>query len=227
MLGEESIIIFGAIGTLAIYSYLWRENALFRIFEHLFIGVSAGLIPIITFRDILFPTVIGPVIGNNVTVLPDGKVLTPYNSLNLLYLLPMIFGLGYYFIYSKKHAWIAKMVIGCTLGFSAGLGIKGFFVEWMPQLVSSAKPLVVFNPEFSIVESLNNILFTLILSSVIFYFFFCFKVDSSKSMKVRKLARYFMMICFGAFFGSTIMARMALLVERIQFLNTAYRTIGP
>jgi hypothetical protein len=27
-----------------------------------------------------------------------------------------------------------------------------------------------------------------------------------------------MMIVFGAFFGSTVMARMALLVERVQFL---------
>jgi hypothetical protein len=27
-----------------------------------------------------------------------------------------------------------------------------------------------------------------------------------------------MMCCFGAFFGSTIMARMALLVERLEFL---------
>ena len=26
------------------------------------------------------------------------------------------------------------------------------------------------------------------------------------------------MVCFGAFFGSTVMARTALLVERVQFL---------
>jgi hypothetical protein len=28
-----------------------------------------------------------------------------------------------------------------------------------------------------------------------------------------------MMVCFGAFFGSTVMARMALLVERIGFMT--------
>ena len=28
------------------------------------------------------------------------------------------------------------------------------------------------------------------------------------------------MICFGAFFGSTVMARLALLVERVQFIIT-------
>jgi hypothetical protein len=26
------------------------------------------------------------------------------------------------------------------------------------------------------------------------------------------------MVCFGAFFGSTVMARLALLVERVQFI---------
>ena len=31
------------------------------------------------------------------------------------------------------------------------------------------------------------------------------------------------MVCFGAFFGSTVMARMALLVERLQFLLIDWR----
>jgi hypothetical protein len=39
------------------------------------------------------------------------------------------------------------------------------------------------------------------------------------------------MVCFGAFFGSTIMARLALLIERLQFLVSSWypeiiRTIG-
>ncbi len=33
------------------------------------------------------------------------------------------------------------------------------------------------------------------------------------------------MVCFGAFFGSTVMARMALLVERVGFLLIDWRAV--
>ena len=79
---------------------------------------------------------------------------------------------------------------------------------------------------FSLKNSLNNILFLSILLSVMYYFFFTFKRQSKLLNYTAQYGRFFMMICFGAFFGSTVMARMALLVERFQFLiNTWVPTL--
>lgn len=64
------------------------------------------------------------------------------------------------------------------------------------------------------------------LISVFSYFFFTFRRGASSGI-LRGSAisgRWLMMGCFGAFFGATIMARMALLVERLDFL---INTWGP
>jgi len=51
-----------------------------------------------------------------------------------------------------------------------------------------------------------------------FYFFFTFRrKPGGVVQKISTTGRWMMMGCFGAFFGTTIMARMALLVERLRF----------
>jgi hypothetical protein len=131
----------------------------------------------------------------------------------------MGFGCLYYFIYSKRHAWLAKIVIGFTLGTSGALAIRGFFSEAIPQVASSFKPLIVFEDGvFSIFASFNNLLFVLTLLLVLNYFLFTFGREGSAQGKIAPLGRPLLMVCFGAFFGSTVMARLALLVERVQFI---------
>ena len=41
----------GAFGTIAILSFLWRDNPLYRVAEHLFVGCSAAYIMVVTFYD--------------------------------------------------------------------------------------------------------------------------------------------------------------------------------
>jgi hypothetical protein len=53
---------------------------------------------------------------------------------------------------------------------------------------------------------------------VLNYFFFTFGKEGSLQGKMAPLGRPLLMVCFGAFFGSTVMARLALLVERVQFV---------
>ena len=212
-------VFVGGLGTLAIFSFLIKENPFYRFFEHLFIGIAAGLGPMLVVRDFLWPNIIEPMLGRNITVYPDGTTSTPYQPLYLLYLVPMLFGCLYYFIYSRRYSWLAKVVIGFTLGASGALAIRGFFGEVIPQITGSFKPLVVMDQgSFMLAESLNNILFVVTLLLVLNYFFFTFGREGSLQGKAAPLGRPLLMVCFGAFFGSTVMARLALLVERVQFI---------
>lgn len=216
---EMLTIFFGGVSTLAIYSFLIKENPVFRVFEHLFIGIAAGFLPVFTVRNFLWPTVFEPMLGLDIVQYPDGTFSKDYNTSLLLYLFPIVFGLLYYFIFSKKYSWLAKIVIGFALGYSAGLTFKGFFAEMIPQLSSSFKPLVVFtNNSIDWYLSFNNILFVFTLLIVMYYFLFTFRRTSKASNIANHSGRWLMMVCFGAFFGSTVMARLALLVERLQFL---------
>lgn len=222
---EVWTVFVGGVCTVAIFSFLVKENIFYRFFEHLFIGISTGLGAVLGIRYFLWPQILVPLLGLDIDIYPDGTPSKEYNPLLLLYILPMLFGLLYYFIYSKKHGWLAKLVIGFSLGASAGLAFKGFFAEMLPQLASSFKSVVVLNSDLSVnyAESFSNILFIFTLLAVMYYFFFSIKSESRVGNSFAASGRWLMMVCFGAFFGSTVMARLALLVERLQFLLDDWR----
>ena len=214
-------VFLAGVSTLAIYSFLYRENRIYRLFEHFFIGIATAWGIIATIRYFLWPKVFSPLLGFNRLVYPDGSTNVPYQTSYLWFLLPIAFGSLYYFIYSKRLNWLAQLVIGFQFGFAGGLAFKGTFIELMPQVFDSFKPLVVFGAggEFLAGESLTNIFFVFTLLTVLCYFFFTLKRKESGALeKSSSVGRWLMMGCFGAFFGSTIMARMALLVERLDFL---------
>lgn len=228
---ELVTVLIAGFATLAIFSFLLGENRFYRFFEHLYIGIAAGLGLVVPIKNYLWPQVLTPLFGLDIVQYPDGTFSKEYNELNLLYIAPMLFGLLFYFVYSKRYAWLSKIVIGFLLGMSGGIAFKGFFNDMTPQFVSSFKPLVVFvDGTIDWWASFSNTFFVVTMLSVMYYFFFSFKRSAPSGQKVTMLGRWLMMVCFGAFFGSTVMARMALLVERLQFLLTdwvqALRTVG-
>ena len=220
---ELFTVIVAGISTIAIFSFLIRENWFYRFFEHLYIGIAAGLGLVVPIKNYLWPQVFVPLLGLDIVRYPDGTFSQEYSYYNLLYIPPMLFGLLFYFTYSRRYSWLSKLVIGFLLGMSGGIAFKGFFNEFTPQLVSSFKPLLVFtglglDRQVDWMSSFSNTVFVVTLLSVMSYFFFSFKRSGEAARYLNSTGRWLMMVCFGAFFGSTVMARMALLVERLQFL---------
>ena len=209
-------IILAGISTLAIFSFLIRENPFYRLFEHLFMGVATAVGIMATIKYFIVPDVIDPLFGLDVNSYPDGTLVAPYNSANLLLLIPIAFGSLYYCILTKRFSWLAQVVIGFSLGIGAGNAFKAVLNEMMPQLKDSFRPLYVSG---DILASVSNLIFIVTLVCSMTYFFFTFKrSENGVIAKSAATGRYLMMCCFGAFFGATIMARMALLVERLDFL---------
>lgn len=225
---QIATVLLGGVGTLAVFSFLIKENPFYRFFEHLFIGIAAGFGIVGGIKGFFYPMVLVPLLGLDIVQYPDGSFSAAYDRRQLLFLLPIAFGTLYYFIFSQKYSWIAKVVIGFSLGVSGGMAFDGFFTEIMPQITSSFKPLVVYarigSGEAAALEvdraaSLSNCVFVFTLLAVMYYFFFSFRRSSDGLLhRFSYAGRWLMMVCFGAFFGSTVMARMALLVERLQFL---------
>lgn len=225
---EWWIIVLGGVSTLAIFSFLYRENAFYRVFEFFFIGLATAIGITATVKTFLWPQVVLPLFGADRVALPSGAYLEPYSNLRLLYLLPMAFGMLYYFIVSERHRWLAQLVIGFSLGVGGGFAFKATVNEMFPQIKESLRPLYIAG---DMMGSINNIIFVATLLLVFSYFFFTFQsarvteggTPSAAYKKILpSLSRLLMMACFGAFFGSTIMARMALLVDRIDFLSTKW-----
>ncbi len=214
-----AITILAGISTLAMLSFLVRENSIYRAFEHIFIGLSAGLGLVVTVRDFLYPKILMPMFGWDIVVFPDGTIKDPGHPLAWMYAIPLAFGLLYYTMYFPRYSWMARLVIGFSFGAGGGLAIKGFFNEILPQVTASFKPLVVFDEgTIAWMSSFNNTVFVFTLLCTMAYFFFTFRRGEALRGIAGSGGRWLMMVCFGAFFGSTVMARMAILVERLQFL---------
>ena len=215
--------IIAGICVLAIYSFLYKENPLYRFFEHLFIGISAAIVTIIPIRTFFWRQTWQPLFGLDRIPFPDGTYPQEYNAYYLLFLIPIGLGLLYYTILVPKYNWLAQITIGLLLGVSGGMAFNATMVEITPQIIDSFRALYVNSPDASTLEnriaSLNNIFFVIVLICTSCYFFFTFKRREGGIIEKTSITgRWLMMGCFGAFFGTTIMARTALLVERLQFM---------
>ncbi|MCW3060351.1 MAG: hypothetical protein JWQ02_2172, partial [Capsulimonas sp.] len=73
----------------------------------------------------------------------------------------------------------------------------------------------------------NNALFMVILVSVVVYFFFAFEQKNKAVQGTARFGRFILMFAFGAIFGSTIMTRMALLIDRMYFLFVEWLRLAP
>ena len=67
-------------------------------------------------------------------------------------------------------------------------------------------------------QAVDNILFTITILSVLSYFLFSFEVKAKVIAKTQLTGRWLLMIGFGAIFGSTVMMRFALLIDRMHFI---------
>jgi hypothetical protein len=217
----------GGFCVLAIYSFLWRENRFYRFFEHLYIGVATGYGVVETVANFVWPDWLKPTLGY------DLQPWQPYEWWKLYMFIPAAFGMLMYFMLSRKHNWIARLVIGTGLGIAGGMAFQGFFGGFFPTLVDSFRPLVAhsFDPASGAARlnwplMFGNLLFLITLVCAMTYFFFSFEHNKPGIKQASALGRWLMMVTFGAFFGSTVMARMALLIDRLQFIiHDWYRAV--
>ena len=56
------VLYVGAICTLGLYSVLYKENKIFRFFEHLFLGLATGYMIAINWNDMLLPKVVDAIL---------------------------------------------------------------------------------------------------------------------------------------------------------------------
>lgn len=212
MTTERVIQTVAAILTLGIFSVLYRENRFFRLCEHLFIGVATGYGMVLAWTDNLKPQWWDALVG------ADGK------GGHWWWVFAPMISLLYFTIYTRRYAWMSRVLMSTLLGVASGQVFKAFAVEVMPQVASSFKPIGPLaappgSPTATMITySLNNFIFVFTLICVMIYFFFSFEHKNAVLKNGARSGRWLLMLGFGAMFGNTIMARFSLLIGRVTFL---------
>ena len=209
-MSHDYIVWVAAVCTLGIYTILYRENRVYRFFEHLFVGLATGYGVMVVYRDVM--------LGRFwVKMVEEGGWWWAFT-------LPA--GLLYYLIYSRKYVWMSRLVISTMFGLGAGLSFKLLANDQVPQIYAALRPLWLRAGSevggMAVTRSgfeFSAVVAAFTLFCVLAYFFFSFRREKVPGMnRMAGWGRWLMMIAFGAMFGSTVMARMSLLVARLQFL---------
>jgi hypothetical protein len=195
--------LVAAISTIAIFSFLYRDNPLYRLAEHVLIGLSVGFTLVLLWNSVLTP-----------------KMLVPlFRYGNLWSLIP--FGFSILMLMRVRGAWarFSKPVMALIIGAGAGLSIPARLdARILRQLSATIEPfsamgLGVLSPA----EIFNAILGLIAVVTVMVYFFYT-RPDNKPVRAISETGIYFLMVFFGATFGYTVTSRLTLLIGRIEFL---------
>lgn len=198
-------IWIAAVLTLCVYSFLYKDNPFFKFAEHLFVGVSAGYLLAITYHTNFLPYIYYPL----------KSVIKEQKYGELIVIIPIIMGTLMFSRYVPKYSWLVRLPFAFLMGFSAGASIPVTMqADVFQQIYGTAEP---FSNHVNITNLINSIIILIGVVCTLIYFFF----SSEHKGIVRGLSEVgiiFLMISFGASFGYTVMARISLLIGRIDFL---------
>lgn len=194
----------GAALSLCIYSFLYRDNPLYRLAEHIFVGVSAGYYMCIGYWQVLKPNLL------------DKLAVGEYR-----YIIAAVLGIMLLARLWPKYSWLGRWPLAFIVGMSAGYNILYTMqAQVLTQLQASIVPLWG-NDSWSI--TLQNWILIMGLLCCLSYFYFSVEHKGVIFGTASRLGIWVLMIAFGASFGYTVMARISLLVGRVIYFQDVWQ----
>lgn len=220
------LVTLAAFLTLAIISFLYKDNPYYKFAEHLFVGVSAAYWMCVGF----WSTFVGNFIPKVSSTL-SGFFQVPYKGFDIFYFVPLILGIMLLLRLSAKIGWISRWSLAFIVGTTAGLNLIRYMrSDFISQVSNTFVPLLVewqgighFFSNFDLniggqfVMMMGNwVIFIGVFCGIIYFFFS--KEHTGFFGAASKLGIWILMVTFGASFGYTVMGRVSLLVGRLTFL---------
>jgi len=207
---EVSVSYFiAAFLTLAIFSFLYKDNPVYKFAEHLFVGVAAGYYFIVAFRD-SFMTHFWNYLAEEGD--PWRWIRVGSGVMGVLIVLHLW----------PRLSWLARWPIAFLVGAYAGLRLVGAMqAEVLVQVDSLMTPvwregMKIFS--FREESLVGNVLIVVGVLTVLMHFFF----SAERGPVLRAVSRVgviFLMVTFGAAFGFTVLGRVSLLIGRARDLQ--------
>ncbi len=188
-----------AFFTLALFSFLYKDNPVYKLAEHIFAGLTAGYQVGLIWDTIIIQKLWDPMV---------------YNGQWWLFM-PGVLGLLMFARLVPKLSWLSRVSLAFVMGTTAGVFL---FTQLhglvLPQMKSTMLPLA---GQDGFAAALLSIVVVVGVISTLIYFYFS-KEHTGVLGVTARVGIWFIMISFGAHFGYTVMGRVSLLIGRVQFL---------
>jgi hypothetical protein len=188
-----------AFFTLALFSFLYKDNPFYKFAEHIFAGLSAGYYVGLVWNSVILQQMIDPMFAN-------GKWWLVF---------PGLLGVLMFSRFTKNYHWISRISLAFVMGNTAGIFLLSeLHGKVLPQIQATMLSLNLNQSPGALISAL--VVIVGVISTLIFFYF-------SKEHKgvlggTAKVGIWFIMVSFGAHFGYTVMARISLLIGQVQFL---------
>ncbi len=208
-----------AIFTLCIFSFLYRDNPLYKFAESVVVGVSAAYWMVVQFWGVIIPNLLGKLWPAWIQSWAMPGLSPLYGAYWYMNLIPLALGVMLLWRLAPKGAWIARWPLAFIVGTTAGIRMVGFIeADFLSQIANSIVPLVVATDgSIDVWACIRNWIMILGIMACLVYFFFSIEHKGVVG-HVSRVGIWVLMITFGASFGYTVMGRIALLAIRFEFL---------
>jgi hypothetical protein len=202
-ISSDPWVWIASILSLAILSFLYKENPFFRAAEHIFLGVANGYLVTFYWHRILMPILFRPL----------------FQQGDLLLIIPFIVGMLYLTRFIPRVSWLVRIPIAIYMGYWTGVLIPATI---QAQIIKQVQGTILTAPNF---QAWNAGTMGIVWSVIVFvgvlctisYFYFSREHKGVIGVTSR-VGIVFVMIGFGAAFGYTVMARISLLIGKLQYL---------
>lgn len=213
--------ILGLVLTLMVFSYLIRDNLLFRIAVYLFIGVASGYAATVVWHYVLLPKL--------------SQAVTTFNPLSMV---PFVFGISLLAKLSPRTSWIGSFAMAVLVGVGAAAAVGGALIgTLLPQAQATIDGFDVLSAAdlgevalrlFGGAIMLVGTVFTL----ASFHFSAGRAADGAPKRNriiegIAWVGRIFIAITLGALFAGVYMSALTAMIERLSFvINFIRQSIG-
>jgi hypothetical protein len=216
---QDVQVWIGALLTLMIFSFLYRDNPFYKFAEHLFVGVSAAYWMVQGFWQQIVPNLLAKLFPRAF----EGAVEAARGqSPDLVYVIPLLLGLILLMRLVTPIAWISRWSMAFIIGYTAGSNLTRYLVSDFILQVKKTLELSLFaagagSPLHVVMHSFSSLVVVGGVICGLIYFFFS-KEHTGAFGKASRAGIWVLMVAFGASFGYTVMARVSLLIGRLEFL---------
>ncbi len=195
--------------TVMVFSYLWKDNALFRLAVYLFVGVSAGYVGAVVCRQVLLPRLILPLL--------EGDILAVF---------PLLLGLALLGKLSRRTAAFGNPSLALMVGVGAAVAVGGAILGTLIPQVQATINNFELNPARSISEQiLDASTFLIGTVTTLVYFHYGARPGAQGPQRGRLVTvlgwvgQIFVAITFGVIFAGVYAAALTALIERLSAMR--------
>ncbi len=202
--------------TLMIFSYLIGDNPLFRVAVYIFVGVSAGYVAAVAFRQVILPDLLIPFFDSPLE--------------HALLIVPLILGL---LLLTKMSPQLTKwgtpsmaVLVGVSAAVAVGGAVTGTLIPQIGATINMFDLSTSTSPAMALLNG-GFILVGVVTTLVYFHFSAISTADGSVRRlglieSIAFIGSIFLAFALGTLFAGVYSAALTALIERFHFFGTFF-----